>query len=169
MPLIHLVCHSPAIHHVRQSVLLGKRSPITQSPRGQGLLLDAKTEALDAMLKNLGFAKINPVELSQLRTQASEHRELTEQEVQAIREVAVAEFKRQFNLNATEPLDVTDLFYRERALQEDNKAYQQQIQKLETEIARMRTHIESESTRVAKAIEAARTNIQNNIESGVKR
>ncbi len=132
-------------------------------------LLEAKTEALDAMLKNLGFAKINPVELSQLRTQATEHRELTEQEVQAIRQVAVAEFKRQFNLNATEPLDVTDLFYRERALQEDSKAYQQQIQKLETEIARMRTHIESESTRVAKAIEAARTNIQNNIESGVKR
>jgi hypothetical protein len=33
----------------------------------------------------------------------------------------------------------------------------------------MRTHIESESMRVAKAIEAARTNIQNNIEPGVKR
>ena len=132
-------------------------------------LLDAKTETLDAMLKSLGFAKINPLELSQLKAQAAEHRQLTEQEVQATREAAVAEFKRQFNLNLTDPLDVTDLFYRERALQEDNAAYQQQIQKLDAEIARMRTHIESESTRVAKAIEAARTNIQNNIESGVKR
>lgn len=133
------------------------------------LLLDAKTEALDGMLKSLGYAKINPTELSQLKAQATEQRSLAEQEVQTIREEAVAEFKRRFNLNAAEPLDVTDLFYRERALQEDNKGYQQQIHKLETEIARMRTHIESESTRVAKAIEAARTNIQNNIEPGVKR
>lgn len=132
-------------------------------------LLDAKTETLDAMLKNLGFSKINPIELSQLKTQAAEHRTLAEQEVQAIREAAIADFKRQFNVNTTEPLDVTDLFYREKALQDDNKGFQQHIQKLETEIARMRTHIESESTRVAKAIEAARTSIQNNIESGVKR
>jgi DNA repair exonuclease SbcCD ATPase subunit len=132
-------------------------------------LLDAKAEALDGMLKSLGFAKITPAELSQLRGQAAEQRSLTEQQVQSIREEAVAEFKRQFNLNATEPLDVTELFYRERALQEDNKAYELQVQKLEAEVSRMRTHIESESTRVAKAIEAARTNIQNNIEPGVKR
>ena len=64
---------------------------------------------------------------------------------------------------------MTDLFYRERALQEENQAHELQIAKLETEIARMRAHIENESTRVAKAIEAARTNIQNNIEPGVKR
>lgn len=65
--------------------------------------------------------------------------------------------------------DVTDLFYREEALQEDNQALQKHVQKLEVEIARMRTHIESESSRVAAAIEAARTNIQNSIEPGVKR
>jgi hypothetical protein len=33
----------------------------------------------------------------------------------------------------------------------------------------MRSHIEEESIRLAKAIEAARTNIQNTIEPGVKR
>ncbi|QDT02908.1 hypothetical protein K227x_12870 [Rubripirellula lacrimiformis] len=132
-------------------------------------MLDANIEALDAMLKNLGLAKVDPAELESLHQQAAEHRALAEQEVQSIRRAAVDEFKQQFNVNASEPMDVTDLFYREKALQEDNQANLKQIQKLEAEIARMRTHIESESSRVAQAIEAARTNIQNNIEPGVKR
>lgn len=132
-------------------------------------LLDSKAETLDSMLQDLGFTKIVPAELELLKQQAAEQRALGEQEKRAICETAVGEFKRNFNLNAAEPLDVTDLFYREKALQEDNQAYENQVQKLESEIARMRTHIESESTRVAKAIEAARTNIQNNIEPGVKR
>lgn len=93
------------------------------------------------MLKSLGYAKINPAELTQLKSQATEQRSLAEQEVQTIREEAVAEFKRRFNLNAAEPLDVTDLFV-QRRLQEDNKGYQQQIHKLETEIWRMCMHIE---------------------------
>jgi hypothetical protein len=132
-------------------------------------LLDTQSEALDAMLKSLGFTKIAPAELKQLQQQAAEQRALGEQEIESIRAAAISEFKQQFNVSSTEPLDVTDLFYREKALQEENRAYAQQVQKLETEVARMRTHIESESTRVAKAIEAARTNIQNNIEPGVKR
>jgi hypothetical protein len=132
-------------------------------------LLDAKSETLDAMLKNLGLAKINPAELEQLNQQAAEHRSLVDEEVESIRQRAIGEFKRQFNVTAGEPLDVTDLFYREKALREDNQALEKHVQKLETEVARMRTHIESESSRVATAIEAARTNIQNNIEPGVKR
>ncbi|TWU45590.1 hypothetical protein Q31b_07650 [Novipirellula aureliae] len=132
-------------------------------------LLEAKSDALDAMLKDLGMAKINPIELEQLRQQAAEQRSLAEQEVESIRQSAIDEFKRQFNVTAGEPLDVTDLFYREKALQEDNQSLEKHVQKLESEIARMRTHIESESSRVASAIEAARTNIQNNIEPGVKR
>ncbi len=132
-------------------------------------LLDAQTDALDAMLKSLGYARISPTELEQLKKNAAENRGLLEQESQEIRNAAIEQVKRQFNINTAEPLDVTDLFYREKALQDDNAAYQKQLQKLETEIARMRTHIESESSRVAQAIEAARTHIQNNIEPGVKR
>jgi len=132
-------------------------------------LLTVNMETLDALLKQLGLAKIDPRELEQLKQQSQNNQAKSEQETQSIRQSAIADFKRQFNLNSAEPLDVTDLFYREKALHDDNQAYQQQIQKLEAEIARMRTHIESESSRVAKAIEAARTNIQNNIESGVKR
>jgi len=132
-------------------------------------LLDAKSEALDKMLQDLSLTKIAPSELERLQQQAAEQSALGEAEIKSIRDASVSEFKRQFNVSANEPLDVTDLFYREKALQEDNAAYEKHIQKLEAEIARMRTHIESESTRVAKAIEAARTNIQNNIEPGVKR
>jgi hypothetical protein len=132
-------------------------------------LLTVNMETLDALLKQLGLAKIDPRELEQLKQQSQANQAKSEQETQSIRQSAIADFKRQFNLNLAEPMDVTDLFYREKALHDDNQAYQQQIQKLEAEIARMRTHIESESSRVAKAIEAARTNIQNNIESGVKR
>ncbi len=133
------------------------------------LLLDAKGDALDAMLQELGVAKIAPAELAQLQQRAEERQHLSTEEVEAIQEAAVVDFKRQFNIGAADPLDVTELYYREKALHEDNQACHQQIQKLETEIARMRTHIESESSRVATAIEAARTNIQNNIEPGVKR
>jgi len=132
-------------------------------------LLDSNTESLDALLGQLGMTKINPDELTRLRDNASEQQRLAEQQVQSIRDEAVAEFKQRFNVNASEPIDVTDLFYREKALQEENEAHEKQIQKLDSEIGRMRTHIESESARVAKAIEAARTNIQNNIEPGVKR
>jgi len=132
-------------------------------------LLEAKLETLDAMLKQLGFTKIIPSELEVLKQQALANQTRSEQELETIRQSAINEFKRTFNLNADEPIDVTDLFYREKALHDDNQAYRQQIEKLESEIARMRTHIESESSRVAKAIEAARINIQNNIESGAKR
>ncbi len=133
------------------------------------LLLDANKETLDAMLTSLGFAKLKPEELEQLRKQASEQAALRDDEIAQIREQAIAELKRQFNVVSGDPIDVTDLFYREKALQEDNAFLQKQVQKLEAEVARMRTHIESESARVATAIEAARTNIQNNIEPGVKR
>lgn len=132
-------------------------------------LLEANLQTLDAMLKQLGFTKIDPGELQQLRQQALANQTRSEQELEAFRQSAIDEFKRKFNMNVDEPLDVTELYYRQKALHDDNQAYQQQIEKLESEIARMRTHIESESSRVAKAIEAARINIQNNIESGVKR
>ena len=68
-----------------------------------------------------------------------------------------------------EPFNVTELFYAQKRLQDENDGFQSQVAKMEAEINRMRAHIEKESERLAKAIEAARTNIQNNIEPGVKR
>jgi hypothetical protein len=133
------------------------------------MMLGEDIEATDALLQQIGFARIAPAELERLREQAADNQTQSEQAVQTIREAAIEDFKRQFSISSTEPIDVTDLFYRERALQEENQAHDKQIQKLEAEIARMRTHIENESSRVAQAIEAAKTNIQNTIEPGVKR
>lgn len=132
-------------------------------------LLDSKTGALEAMLEDLGLTRIDPADLKKLQKLANEQRVHGEQEEQVIRETAIEDFKRTFNISFAEPIDVTDLFYREKSLQEDNTGHLKQIQKLESEVLRMRTHIESESSRVAHSIEAARTNIQNNIEPGVKR
>ncbi|TWU33355.1 coiled-coil domain-containing protein [Novipirellula artificiosorum] len=133
------------------------------------LMLDANLEAADGLLSELGFTRIAPAEYEHLKQQAESNQTRSEQEVQAIEAAAIDEFRKRFSISSNDPIDVTELYYRERALQEENQSHEQQIAKLESEIARMRTHIESESTRVAKAIEAARTNIQNNIEPGVKR
>ena len=76
--------------------------------------------------------------------------------------------KRENREGEGEQLDVTELYYSRKALHEENASLEETVAKLESEISRMRTHIEKESDRVAKAIEAARTNIQNNIEPGVK-
>ncbi len=133
------------------------------------MMLDVKIEAADGLLKQLGYTRIDPTELEQLKQRAADTEIRSDQEIARIRQSAIDQFRKQFSINVDEPLDVTELFYHERALAEENRAYEQQIAKLETEIARMRSHIENESNRVAKAIEAARTNIQNNIEPGVKR
>ncbi len=133
------------------------------------MMLDVKIEAVDALLKQLGYTRVDSEDLAELKQQVADQVIRSQQEIESIRTAAIEAFKKQFSISSSEPIDVTDLFYRERALQEENHSQEQQIAKLETEIARMRSHIENESTRLAKAIEAARTNIQNNIEPGVKR
>ncbi len=132
-------------------------------------VLEAKTESLDELLSALGFEKIQPEELKQLKTMAGEQAAKSEQEVTQIREDAIAEFRKRFSISSDEPMNVTDLFYTQKRQHEENEALQAQMAKMEGEISRMRNHIEKESERVAKAIEAARTNIQNTIEPGVKR
>lgn len=132
-------------------------------------ILEAKTESLDDLLTALGFEKIQPEDLKQLQDRASEQAVKSEQEISQIREDAIAEFRHRFSISSEEPMNVTELFYTQKRQQEENEALQAQLAKMEGEISRMRNHIEKESERVAKAIEAARTNIQNTIEPGVKR
>ena len=136
----------------------------------QKMLLVATTETVDKLLQEINAVRIDPAELEELKSQAAVMTERSAAEVQAIQRDAVEEFRRQFNITDSEkPIDVTELFYQQRSLAEENKTLEGQVAKQEAEIDRMRTHIEKESDRVAKAIEAARINIQNNIEPGVKR
>lgn len=133
------------------------------------MLLDVELKSVDKLLDKLGFQKIKPEELNTLRSAAAEHGARSEAEIESIRASAIDEFRKQYNISSAEPLDVTALYYSHKALQEENAAQEQQVQKLDAEIARMRSHIEQESARLAKAIEAAKANIQNTIEPGVKR
>ena len=136
----------------------------------QKMLLAANIESTDKLLKELGQTRIAPDELASLKQQATHVTQQSEQEVQAIRHAAIEEFRKQFNITDTgDSIDVTELFYQQKSLTEENLGLETQVAKLEAEIGRMRSHIEKESERVAKAIEAARTSIQNNIEPGVKR
>jgi hypothetical protein len=135
----------------------------------RGMLFDVEMKSVDKLLDKLGFKKIKPEELSSLKSAATERDAKSESDVESIKSTAINEFRKQFNIGSQDTLDVTALFYSQKALQEENAAHQQQVQKLESEVARMRSHIEEESIRLAKAIEAARTNIQNTIEPGVKR
>lgn len=131
-------------------------------------VLELNKGALKELLETVGMEQIDPSELESLRARAEEQQTRTENEVQEIREEAIEQLKRKFSISSSEPLNVTELFYTSRSLQEECAQQEKQIEKLESEIARMRAHVESESARVAKAIEAARPNIENKIESGAK-
>ena len=86
-----------------------------------------------------------------------------------IREDARDEFRREFNITRADTVDVTELFYREQASRSEVERLRMQIDKLDAEIRRMREHIEQEPQRIATAVEAAKTQVQNYIEQGGKR
>lgn len=121
----------------------------------QKMLLATTNETVDKLLNDLGETRINPDELAKLNAKATQTAEQSEKEIEAIRHAATEEFRKQFNItDSREAIDVTELFYQQKSLAEENKGLETQVEKLEAEIGRMRTHIERESERVAKAIEA---------------
>ena len=136
--------------------------------RHRKAILDINQETLDALLASLKLVSIPSFELEKLKREAAEHRQLEEQEKQQIEHEAVSNFKRSYNISFNEPIDVTELFYREKAMAEENQSLEATVKKLESELSRSRAHMELESERVAKAIEAARTHIENKIDSGAK-
>jgi hypothetical protein len=133
------------------------------------MMLDVELKSVDKLLNKLGFEKIKPDDLTTLRNAAGDQSARSESEIESIRSAAFDELRKQYNISSADAIDVTALFYSQKALQEENAAQEHRIKKLDSEVARMRSHIEEESARLAKAIEAARTNIQNTIEPGVKR
>ena len=96
-------------------------------------------------------------------------RDGTEHEAAQIRDHARDEFLREFNITRPESVDVTELFYREQSARAEAERLRAQVDKLDTEIRRMREHIEQEPQRIAASVEAAKTQVQNYIEQGGKR
>ena len=101
--------------------------------------------------------------------QMAERYIIEEDDVAQIREDARDELRREFNITRRESVDVTELSYREQAAQSEVERLRTQVDKLDAEIRRMRGHIEQEPQRIASAVEAAKTQVQNYIEQGGKR
>jgi hypothetical protein len=132
-------------------------------------VMQENRKTAEEILGKLGLVAVPSGEWRQAQTAAQESRARDEQEIARIRAEAQHELKKQLNITTTEVTDVTDLFYRHLAATREADALRGQVEKLETEIRRMREHIEREPTRIAAAVEAAKVHVQNTIEQGGKR
>ena len=132
-------------------------------------ILQRNRQAAEAILESLDMIPIAKPEWDCLQKELQSARERTEDEATEIRKQARDEFLREYNITRSEPLDVTDLFYREQAARSEISRLESRLEKLDAEVARMREHIEKEPQRIASAVEAARTQVQNYIEQAGKR
>ncbi len=132
-------------------------------------LLQRNQQTAESILDSLGMTAVSKELWDRINQQAQAERERDEEEVKQIRAEAREELRREFNITRAELVDVTDLFYREQAARSEADRLREQLDKLDTEVRRMRQHIEQEPQRIATAVEAARTQVQNYIEQAGKR
>jgi hypothetical protein len=126
-------------------------------------------QAADAILESLDMTAIDNDQWQRIQQQLEAEAARTDAELQRIRAEARDEFRREFNITRSDSLDVTDLYYREQSARSSGEQLRTQVEKLEAELSRMRQHIEHEPQRIAAAVEAAKTSVQNFIEQSGKR
>jgi hypothetical protein len=127
-------------------------------------ILQQNIEAAKEMLAGANMVAVPQVEWDSLQQQLQQRHEQDEAAQATIERQCEEEFKRNYNITTSEVFDVTALYYSHKAMSEAAAAMHDQIAKLEAEITRMRQHIEQEPQRIAKAVEAAKVNIENRIE-----
>ncbi len=127
-------------------------------------ILQANQRAAEEILSTIGKIAVNKEDWNKLQRDIRSQSEREEGELNAVREQAQAEFRNAYNITSPDILDVTELFYNHQATRREADALQAQAEKLETEIRRMRGHIEHEPQRIAVAVEAAKVQVQNTIE-----
>jgi hypothetical protein len=132
-------------------------------------VLQRNQRAAELILEGLGLTAIEKEAWEETNQRLQTARERTDEEVHQIRDDAREALRREFNITRTEPVDVTELFYREQTSRAQAEHLRGQMEKMDAEIQRMRQHIEQEPQRIAKAVEAARTPVQNYIEQSGKR
>lgn len=135
----------------------------------QKAVVQRNRQAAEAILKSLGMVAVEQSQWDETNASLARGRERSEQELAQIREAAREELRREFNITRAEPVDVTELFYREQSARGEAERLRAHVEKQDAEIRRMREHIEREPQRIAAAIEAAKTQVQNFIEQGGKR
>ena len=132
-------------------------------------ILQSNTEVAEKILAGAGMMGVLRSEWEGVQQELQQQREQDESQLAAMRKQLEDEFKRTYNITSAELIDVTDLYYRHQSLAQESTTLREQIGKLESEVSRMRQHIEQEPLRLAKAVEAAKVSIQNNIEAAGKR
>jgi hypothetical protein len=123
----------------------------------------------ESILESLDMVAVGKEQWHQVQQELQDARDRTEDEAARIREDARAEFRREFNITRPDVVDVTELFYHQQAARSEVERLRKEVDKLDAEIRRMREHIEQEPQRIASAVEAAKTQVQNYIEQGSKR
>jgi hypothetical protein len=126
-------------------------------------------QAAESILEALEMIAVDKNEWQRLNQRLENEQKRSDDELQQVRAAAREEFRREFNITRSEPIDVTDLYYREHAARSEAERHRGQLEKLDVEIRRMRQHIEQEPQRIAAAVEAAKTQVQNFIEQSGKR
>ncbi len=132
-------------------------------------VLRRNRQAAESILESLDMIAVGKEPWQRMQQELQAVRERSEQEAAQIREDAREGFCREFNITRPDSVDVTELFYREQAARAEVERLRTQVDKLDAEICRMREHIEQEPQRIAAAVEAAKTQVQNYIEQGGKR
>jgi len=135
----------------------------------QTAVVQRNRQVADSILESLEMVAVGKEAWERMHQQIQTEQKDTEHEMAQIREEVREEFRREFNVTQPEAIDVTDLYYREQAARSEVERLRTQSDKLDGEIRRMREHIEQEPQRIATAIEAAKTPVQNYIEQGGKR
>jgi len=132
-------------------------------------VLQRNRQTAESILESLEMIALNKEEWQRMQQDLQTARNGIEHEATQIREDAHETLRREYNITRSEPLDVTDLYYREQAAQSEVDRLKVQTDKLEAEVRRMREHIEKEPQRISSAVEAAKTQVQNIIEQDGKR
>lgn len=132
-------------------------------------IMQANQQAAKDILIKVGMMPVKRKDWEKMKKELDEKKQLADTEVQEIRKNAKEEFRKEFNITVAEALDVTELYYRQRSLDDEAVTLRSTVDKLETEIQRMRSHIEHEPSRISAAVEAAKVQVSNNIEQTGKR
>ncbi len=135
----------------------------------QRQVIERNRKAADAVLQTLGMVAVEKQQWEELQQRPKQVQQLSEAELEACRDEARAELRREYNITRAEPLDVTDLYYREQSARGEAERLRGELEKIDSEVRRMRQHIEHEPQRIAAAVEAAKTSVQNYIEQSPKR
>ncbi len=136
--------------------------------RHQKDVIQVNRQAAESILESLDMIAVGKSDWDDTQQKLQAVDERTENEDAQILAQAREELRREFNITRADPIDVTDLFYREQAAQSEIDRLHSQVDKLDAEVRRMRQHIEQEPQRIASAVEAAKTQVQNYIEQGGK-